>query len=152
MRRPRLSEAMLNKVTMRNLIRSAGTALSYWPTHIYGHVVVWKFSCVQENFQESTNTALQKEAIRAQGPKFSRLKNRNNLKTTGYNLFGGIRSIHSTLCIREGIQVNKLLYDPRRSFSKKILSKDLDERVTATEIRKQIEERKNKDGRYGNLI
>ena len=152
MRRPRLSEAMLNKVTIRNLIRSAGTASSYWSPHIYDHVVRWEFSCVQENFQESTNTALPKEVIRAQEPKFSRLKNRNNLKTTGYNLFGGIRSIHSTLCIREGIQVNKLFYDSRRSFSKKILSKNLEERVTITEIRKQIKERKNKDGRYGNLI
>ena len=147
-----LSEAMLNKVTVRNLIRSAGIALSYWSPRIYDHVNWWKTSCVQGVFQESTNTALHKEDFRAQGPKFNWLKNRNNLRTTGFNLLKGERSVHSTLRIRKGIQANILFVCFCRSFSHKILSVDLNERVTITEIKQQIDKCKNKDGRYGNLI
>lgn len=148
----RLSEAMLNMVTLRNLIRSAGTSLSYWPPHINGQVVWGLFSCVQVNNQENLNTALQKEDIRAQRPKFNRHKNRNNLRTTGFNLFEGKRSIHSTLRIREGIQANMPYVCFHRSFSQKILSTNLDERVLVMEIKQWIEKCKNKDGRYGNLI
>jgi group II intron reverse transcriptase/maturase len=148
----RLSEAMLNMVTIRNLIRSAGTSLSYWPPHINGHVVWWMLSCVQDNFQENTNTALQKEDTRAQRPKFNRHKNRNNSRTTGFNLFGGKRSIYSTLRIREGIQANMPLVYFHRSFSQKILSTNLHERVLIMEMQQWIEKCKNKDGRYGNLI
>lgn len=148
----RLSGAMLNMVTIRNLIRSAGTALSYWPPHINGHVVWWLTSCVQGVNQESTNTALQKEDIRAQRPKFNGRKNRNNLRTTGFNLYGGKRSIHSTLRIREGIQANVPFVCFHRSFSQKILSTNLDERVLIMEIKQWIEKCRNKDGRYGNLI
>jgi group II intron reverse transcriptase/maturase len=148
----RLSEAMLNMVTIRNLIRSAGTALSYWPPHINGHVVWRLSSCVQDDSQENSNTALQKEDIRAQRPKFNRHKNRNNLRTTGFNLLGGKRSIHSTLRIREGIQTNMPFVCFHRSFSQKILSTDLDERVLVMKIKQWIEKCKNKDGRYGNLI
>lgn len=143
---------MLNMVTLRNLIRSAGTALSYWPPHINGHVVWGLSSCVQDDYQENLDTALQKEDIRAQKPKFNRHKNRNNLRTTGFNLFGGKRSIHSTLCIREGIQANMPFVCFHRSFSQKILSTNLDERVLIMEIKQWIEKCKNKDGRYGNLI
>ena len=42
----RLPEAILNKVTIRNLLRYAGTSLSYWSTHINGHVAKWLRSCV----------------------------------------------------------------------------------------------------------
>lgn len=148
----RLSEAMLNMVTIRNLTRSAGTALSYWPPHINGHVVWGLSSCVQGDNQENPNTALQKEDTRTQKPKFNRRKNRNNLRTTGFNLFGGKRSIHSTLRIGEGIQANMPLVCFHRSFSQKILSNNLDERVLIMEIKQWIEKCKNKDGRYGNLI
>jgi len=148
----RLSEAMLNMVTIRNLIRSAGTSLSYWPPRINGHVVWGSTSCVQDVRQESTNTALQKEDIRTQRPKFNRHKTRNNLRTTGFNLFGGKRSIHSTLRIRKGIQADMPFVSFHRSFSKKILSTNLDERVLIMEIKQWIEKCRNKDGRYGNLI
>jgi len=148
----RLSEAMLNMVTIRNLIRSAGTPLSYWSPHINGHVVRWTSSCVQDEIQENTGTALQKEDKRAQRPKFNRHKNRNNLRTTGFNLFGGKRSIHSILRIREGIQVDTPSVCFHRSFSQKILLSNLNERVLVTEIKQWIEKCKNKDGRYGNLI
>jgi group II intron reverse transcriptase/maturase len=148
----RLSEAMLNMVTIRNLIRSAGTALSYWPPHINGHVIWWSTSCVQDVNQESTNTALQKEDIRAQRPKFNRHKIRNNLRTAGFNLFGGKRSIHSTLRIREGMQADMPFVSFHRSFSQKILSTNLDERVLIMKIKQWIEKCRNKDGRYGNLI
>lgn len=143
---------MLNMVTIRNLIRSAGTALSYWSPHINGHVEWRVLSCVQDNTQENSNTALQKEDIRTQRPKFSRRKNRNNLRTTGFNLFGGKRSIHSILRIREGIQANKPFVRFHRSFSQKVLSNDLDERALIMKIKQWIEKCKNKDGRYGNLI
>jgi RNA-directed DNA polymerase len=148
----RLSEAMLNMVTIRNLIRSAGTALSYWPPHINGHVIWWSTSCVQDVNQKSTNTALQKEDMRAQRPKFNRHKIRNNLRTAGFNLFGGKRSIHSTLRIRKGIQADMPFVSFHRSFSQKILSTNLDERVLIMEIKHWIEKCRNKDGRYGNLI
>jgi hypothetical protein len=70
----RLSKAILNMVTIRNLIRSAGTALSYWPSNINGHVVWGLLSCVQDDYQENPNTALQKEDVRTQRPKFNRRK------------------------------------------------------------------------------
>lgn len=143
---------MLNMVTIRNLIRSAGTSLSYWPPHINGFVAWGLTSCVQDVSQESTNTALQKEDIRTQRPKFNRHKTRNNLRTTGFNLFGGKRSIHSTLRIKKGIQADMSFVSFHRSFSKKILSTNLDERVLIMEIKQWIEKCRNKDGRYGNLI
>ena len=148
----RLSETMLNMVAIRNLIRSAGTTLSYRPPHINGRVVWRLLSCVQGDFQGNSNTALQKEAIRAQRPKFNGHKNRNNLRTTGFNFFGRKRSIHSTLHIREGIQTNMPLVCSHRPFSQKIFSTNQDEKVLVMEIKQWIEKCKNKDGRYGNLI
>ena len=155
LRRP---ETILNMVTLRNLIRLAGTSLSYWSPHIYDLVATWLESCVQGYNQENTGTALQKEAYKAQEPKFKRLKNRKNLRTTGFNLCNSIywcegeRSVHSTSCMKEGTQADKLFVNPRRSFTTKIRPKNLDERVLATELKQLVEKCKNKDGRYGNLI
>jgi retron-type reverse transcriptase len=143
---------MLNKIMIRNLIRLAGIALSYWSFHINGHVDWWLVSCVQDINQENTNAAFQKEGIKAQRSKINGLKNRNNLRTPGFNLFGGKRSICSTLDTGEGIQTDTLFVCYCRSFSTKILSINLDERVLITELKQQIEKCKNKDGRYGNLI
>jgi hypothetical protein len=53
--------------------------------------------------------ALQVEDIRAQEPKFIRLKNRNNLRITGYNLFGGVQSIYSTSRMKEEMQASLLI-------------------------------------------
>lgn len=149
-------ETILNMVTMRNLVRLAGTALSYWTPHIYVQVATWLKSCVQGFNQEITGTALQKEVYKAQGPKINRLKNRKNLRTTGFNLCDinhkGKRSVHSILCIKEGTQANKLFVHFCRSFSTKIRSNNLNERVLATKLKQMVEKCKNKDGRYGNII
>lgn len=156
MRRSRQPETILNKVTIRNLIRYAGTSLSYWSPHINGQVATCLKSCVQGFNQENTSTALQKEVCIAQEPKFNRLKTRKNLRTTGFNLYNtcckGKRSVHSTLCIKEGTQVNKLFVNFCRPFSTKIRSENLDDRVLATELKQTVEKCKNKDGRYGDLI
>jgi RNA-directed DNA polymerase len=156
MSKSRQPETILNMVTIRNLIRLAGTSLSYWSPHINDQVATWLESCVQGFNQENTGTALQKEAYIAQEPKFNRLKNRNNLRTTGFNLcncdYRGKRSVYSTLCIKEGTQANKLFVDYRRSFTTKIRPNNLDKRVLATELKQMVEKCKEKDGRYGNLI
>ena len=153
----RLPETILRVVTMRNLIRYAGTSLSYWSPLNNGHVAMWFRSCVQGLNQENTSTALQTEEYIAQGPKLNRLKIRKNLRTTGFNLCKnlfskGKRSVHSTLSGKEGTQTNKSFVGYRRSFSTNIRSINLDERVLATELKQMIEKYKNKDGRYGNLI
>ena len=140
-------------VTIRNLIRLAGISLSYWSPHINDQVTTWLESCVQDSNQENTGTALQKEDNITQEPKFKRLKNRNNLRTTGFNLcfHKEKRSVHSTFCIKEGTQANKLFVDYRRSFTI-IHPINLDERVMATELKQMVEKCRNKDGRYGNII
>lgn len=158
MRRSIPFETILNMVTIRNLIRFAGTASSYWLPHIYNQVVTWLRSCVQGLNQENTDTALQKEVYKVQEPKFKRLQNRKNLRTTGFNLcnnsysYKGKRSVHSTSCIKEGTQANKLFVNSRRSVVTKIRPKNLDERVMTTELKRLVEKYKNKDSRYGNLI
>ena len=149
----RLPETTLSMVTMRNLLRYAGTSLSYWSSFNNGYVAMWLRSCVQGLSQENTGTALQKEDCIAQGPKLNGLKNRKNLRTTGFNLFNkGKRSVHSTLSVKEGMQANRLFVGIRRSFSITIRSNNMDERVLATELKQMVEKCKNKDGRYGNLI
>ena len=156
MNKSRRSETILDKVTLRNLIRLAGTSLSYWSIRINGYVACWLEPCVQGFNQENTGTALQKEGYKAQEPKSKRLKNRENLKTAGFNLClfsnKGKQSVHSILCMKEGTQVNKLFVSYCRSFSTKIRSENLDERVLATELVQMVKKCKNKDGRYGNLI
>jgi group II intron reverse transcriptase/maturase len=153
----RLPETILSKVTMRNLIRYAGTSLSYWSSFNNGYVAMWLRPCVQGLSQENTGTALQKEDYIAQEPKLNRLKNWKNLRTTGFNLYEslsnkGKRSVHSTLRGKEGTQTNRSFVGLRRSFSTNIRSNNLDERVLATELKQMVEKCKNKDGRYGNLI
>lgn len=153
----RLPETILSMVTMRNLIRYAGTSLSYWSTLNNGHVAMWLRSCVQDLSQENTGTALQKEDYITQGLKLNRLKNRKNLRTTGFNLYKnlsnkGKRSVHSTSSVKEGMQTNRSFVGLRRSFSTNIRSNNLDERVLVTELKQMVEKCKNKDGRYGNLI
>jgi group II intron reverse transcriptase/maturase len=155
--RSRLPETILSMVTMRNLRRYAGTSLPYWPTLNSGHVAMWLRSCVQGFSQENTSTALQTEEHIAQGPKLNRLKNRKNLRTTGFNLCEslfskGERSVHSTLSVKEGTQANISFAGFHRSFSTNIRSNNLDERVLAMELKQMVEKCKNKDGRYGNLI
>nr|QDA21774.1 hypothetical protein [Proschkinia sp. SZCZR1824] len=153
----RLPETILSKVTMRNLIRYAGTSLSYWPSLNNDQVAMWLESCVQGPNQENTRTALQTEDYIAQGPKLKRLKNRKNLRTAGFNLresllSKGKRSVHSTSSIKEGTQTNKSFVGFRRSLTTNICPINLDERILTTELKQMVEKCKNKDGRYGNLI
>jgi group II intron reverse transcriptase/maturase len=156
MRKSRLLETILNMVTIRNLIRLAGTSLSYRLLHIYNLVVMWLWSCVRVFNQENTDTALQDEVYKAQEPKFKRLKNRKNLRTTGFNLrnclchYEGKRSVHSTS--KEGTQADKPFVNSRRLFVTRDSLINLDERVMATELKQLVEKCKNRDGRYGNLI
>lgn len=52
-----------------------------------------------------------KKNYKTQEPKFKRLKNRKNLRTTGFNLciyYQGKRSVLSTLCMKERTQASKL--------------------------------------------
>jgi len=156
MRKSRLLETILdNLVTIRNLTRLAGTSLSYGLPHIYNPVVLWFGSCVQDLDQINTDTALQEEDYKAQKPKSKRLKNRKNLRTTGFNLwyhYKGKRSVHSTSCMKEGKQINRPSVNSRRLFTTKNSPINLDERVMTTELKQMVEKCKNKDGRYGNLI
>lgn len=154
----RLPEAMLNKITLRNLIRSAGASLPFWPIYTNDQLTLWKDICIQIFIQENTSTALQTGAYRAQRSKFNRLKNRVNLKTTGFNPFGshylgGKRSTHSTHCvIGEGVQANFPFSFDRRLFSTKILTNNLKVSVLTTNMIKAVRSSRNKDGRYGNLL
>lgn len=154
--RSRQPETILNMVTIRNLIRLAGTSLSYWSPRIYDQVATWLELCVQNYNQENTGTALQKEDYKTQEPKFNRLKNRKNLRTTGFNIcsncYRGKRSVHSTLCIKEGTQANEPFVNYRRSLTTTIRPNNLDERVLITKLKHMVEKCKEKDGRYGNLI
>ena len=149
---------MLNKITLRNLIRSAGASLPYLPMHTNDKIAMWMDTCVQVFNQENTSTAFHTGIYRAQRSKFNRLKTRKNLKTTGFNPLGyfnlrGKRSTHSTHSIYgEGVQVNFLASIHRRLFSTKILTNNLKVGVLTANIIKLVRNSKNKDGRYGNLI
>jgi RNA-directed DNA polymerase len=154
----RLPEATLNKITLRNLIRSAGASSPFWPIYTNDQLTLWMGICVQVFNQENTSTALQTGVYRAQRSKFNRLKIRINLKTTGLNPFGSHylgekRSTHSTYCVsKEGVQVNFLPSSNRRLFSTKILTTDLKVSVLTTNMIKAVKSSKNKDERYGNLL
>jgi group II intron reverse transcriptase/maturase len=156
MSRSRQPETILNTVTIRNLIRLAGTSLSYWSPRIYDQVATWLEFCVQNFNQENTGTALQREDYKTQEPKFNRLKNRKNLRTTGFNLYNscykGKRSVHNTLCIKEGTQANEPFVNCCRSLTTTIRLNNLNERVLITKLKHMVEKCKEKDGRYGNLI
>ena len=75
----RLPGEMLNKITLRNLLRSAGAALPIWSTYNNGYLILWLCACVQAYNQENTDTALQ-TGVRAQKSKFNRLKKKKKKK------------------------------------------------------------------------
>ena len=56
---PRLLGEMLNTITLRNLIRSAGAALPIRSTYNNGRLTLWFYTCVEVFNQENTCTALQ---------------------------------------------------------------------------------------------
>lgn len=137
-------------VTLRNLLRLAGTALSHKSIYANGFVVsVYEFIIAGFHIVEYTDTVLFSRDIRRKDLKSTDVKIRI-IRTTGFNLFGGERSIHSTLK-REGIQTNAQILNSCRSFST-IPTNYLDVGVMNTSLINSVRTRKNKDGRYGNLI
>ena len=137
-------EAMLNKVTIRNVIRLAWGTLPCWSPRVNGHGVQWLKSCIQGFNRDITATALRKEGTQeALGPVFNRLKNRNNLRTTGFNPFGVGRSARSTLRIREGVQASGFSVSFRRSLNTK---------ASVIALRQKIQKNKNKTDGYRDLI
>jgi len=137
-------EAMLNKVTIRNVIRLAWGTLPCWSPRVNGHGVQWLKSCVQGFNRDITATALRKEGTQeALGPVFNRLKNRNNLRTTGFNPFGVGRSARSTLRIREGVQASGFSVSFRRLLNTK---------ASVIALRQKIQKNKNKTDGYRDLI
>ena len=142
----------LDKVMLKNLLRSAGTALSYGPG-----VLMALLLSVQSHAYRALN-----RKILAQH--FFRKIERKNLslidyktgiiRTTGFNLapfWRGKRSIHSNQCklVKE--------YKPVRFFSNSVsLLKDpleyLDKGSLVVELIDKVKNCKRKDGRYGNLI
>jgi hypothetical protein len=100
---------MLIMVTLRNLIRLAGMALSYEFKCNNGSVaLVYEFIMAGLRIVKFTNTALFSRDIRRRNLTSTDIKPRI-LKTTGSNLYGGRRSIHSTQFSEEGIQTNALI-------------------------------------------
>jgi retron-type reverse transcriptase len=142
----------LDKVMLKNLLRSAGTALSYWP-----RVLMAMLLSVQGHVYRTLN-----RKILAQY--FFRKIERKNLclidyktgirRTTGFNLvpfWRGKRSIRSNPCelVKE--------YKPVRFLSNSVsLLTDpleyLDEESMVVELIDKVKNCKRKDGRYGNLI
>ena len=141
-----------NMITLRNLTRSAGTALSYWFTYIYNYAVGWLISCVQVINHESTRTALQLEDYERKNLNLTDFKI-GIIKTTGFNPVRGKRSIHSNQvhCVKGNRQTR--LFDNQVGQREVMdLTEYLDVRSWTAWLINTIKNCKNKDGRYGNLI
>lgn len=142
----------VDKVMLKNLIRSAGTALSYWPR---------MFMAMLLGVRDHAYRALNWKIL---AQHFFRKIERKNLslldyktgimKTTGFNLapfWRGKRSIYSNQCaLMKG-------YRPVRFFSSSVslttdTSECLDEVSMVAELIDKVRDSKRKDGRYGNLI
>jgi hypothetical protein len=139
-------------ITLRNLICSAGTALSYWFTYIYNYVVGWLISCVLVINHKSTRTALQLEDYERKDINLTDFKI-GVIKTTGFNPVRGKRSIHSSqvYCVKGNRQTR--LFDNQVGQKKVMdLTKDLNVRFWTAWLTDTIRNCKNKDGRYENLI
>jgi hypothetical protein len=100
--------------------------------------------------REHRHRTLKKGYI-AQEPNSNKLQNRKNLRTAGFNLcnldFKGKRGIRSTLCVKEGMQANKLFVNYRRLLSTKIHPNNLNERVLATKLKQIVEKYKTKENK-----
>lgn len=141
----------LDKVMLKNLIRSAGTALSYWPKCVSGHVVECLRPCVQDFKLKDTRTVFLSENYERKNLSLMDYKT-GMMRTTGFNLvLRGKRSICSSQCVlAKG-------YRSVRFFSSSVnLSTDplgyLDEGSMVAELIDKVRNCKRKDGRYGNLI
>lgn len=149
--RPRLFSAMLNMVTMRNLIRSAGTALSYRLIYTNSLVVEWLIPCVQGINQKSTHTALLSGDYERKNLSLIDYKI-GIIKTTGFNLIRGKRSIQSrhVHCSKGYSQIR--LFGNIVNSTKRDLLLNLNERSGIAKLIELVRNSKNKDGRYGKLI
>jgi hypothetical protein len=110
-------------VTLRNLRRLAGMALSYESMCNNGSIVlVYEFVITNLHIVKFTSTAFFSKSIRRRNPTLTDNKPRI-LKTIGSNLYGKRRSIYSTQFSEEKMQTNVLIRVPCRLFSKKIPTK-----------------------------
>ena len=142
---------MLSMVTLRNLLRLAGMALSYKSICVNGFIaLVYDLVTIRVHIIEYTNTALFMRNLRRKDLNSIDVKIRI-VRTTGSNLFEGRRSICSTLVRGEGLQANAWILNSCRLFST-IPTKNLDVGVLNTSLIKSVRACKNKDDRYGNLI
>ena len=108
---------MLSMVTLRNLLRLAGMALSYKSICVNGFIaLVYDLVTIRVHIIEYTNTALFMRNLRRKDLNSIDVKIRI-VRTTGSNLFEGRRSICSTLVRGEGLQANAwILNSCRLSF------------------------------------
>ena len=143
--------AMLDMITIRNLIRLAGTALSYRLLYTNSLVVEWIASCVQEVNQKNTRTALLSGDYKRKNLSLTDYKN-EIVRTTGFNLARGKRSIHSRQvhCSKGYRQIR--LFNSIVESAKSDFSLNLGEKSGIAKLIELVRNSKNKDGRYGKLI
>jgi group II intron reverse transcriptase/maturase len=142
---------MLDMITIRNLIRSAGTALSYRLPYANSLVVEWLISCVQEVNQENTHTALLSEDYERKNLSLTDDK-LGIIRTTGFNLVRGKRSIHSRqVHCSKGYRQIRLFSNIVDSVESDFLS-NLDKKSGIAKLIELVRNSKNKGGRYGKLI
>ena len=149
----RLPEAMLSKVTIRNVKRLVGITWFHRSPRINDHIVRWLEPCVQGFSWKSTVRTLQKEDTKKTlGPIFNRLKNRNYLRTTGSNPFGGKRSVRNTRWTGKGTQANKFNFQFRRLSSINFSSNNLRMKALIIQLRQEVEKSETKSGSFKHLI
>lgn len=143
--------AMLDMITIRNLTRSAGIALSYRLLYTNSLVVEWLTSCVQEVNQENTRTALLLGDSERKNLSLTDYKI-GIIRTTGFNLVRGKRSIHSRhVHCSKGYKQIRLFTNIVDSIESDSLS-NLDKKSGVAKLIELVKNSKNRDGRYGKLI
>jgi group II intron reverse transcriptase/maturase len=143
--------AMLDMITIRNLTRSAGIALSYKLLYTNSFVVEWLTSCVQEVNQENTRTALLSGDYERKNLSLTDYKT-GIIRTTGFNLVRGKRSIHNRQvhCSKGYRQIR--LFNNIVDSTKSDFLLNLSKKSRIAKLIKLVKNSKNKDGRYGKLI
>ena len=143
--------AMLDMITIRNLTRSAGIALSYKLPYTNSFVAEWLTSCVQEVNQENTRTALPLGDYERKNLSLIDVKT-GIIRTTGFNLVRGKRSIHSRQvhCSKGYRQIR--LFNNIVDSTKSDFLLNLSKKSGIARLIELVKNSKNKDGRYGKLI
>jgi hypothetical protein len=142
---------MLDMITIRNLTRSAGIPLFYRLLYTNSLVVEWLISCVQEVNQENTRTVLLSGNYERKNLSLTDYKT-GIIKTTGFNLVRGKRSIHSRQvhCSKRYRQIR--LFNNIVDSTKSDFILNLSKKSGIAKLIKLVKNSKNKDGRYGKLI